>query len=365
MSEATHIPVIDISTPSPNVAQQVLTAAKTHGFLFIQNDGVTIPPQDIEDMFHLSKKYFHQPREAKAEFAIHSENAGGINRGWVSMQGESLDPQGQKDGKEAFNIAPSTPSTPLQPLPKILAQSSPLISRFQTQCHALCTSILDLLGTALDVPDPTYFSSRHDRARGSSGSIFRLLYYPETGTSGSGNEKKTEHGGGDGDGGESQIRAGAHSDYGSLTLLFRLPGQPGLELLSLSNTATAEKTWVPVPVNPAPATLSTPPILVNIGDLLSFWTNGLLKSTVHRVTSTSSTTTSSTERYSIAYFCHPLDHIQLDAVPSAVIQEYGESKKGEEELAGQRKRLGMGEGEGAVLTAKQHLDRRLKVTYGL
>lgn len=47
------IPVIDISKPSPAVAQQVLDAASTHGFLFIKNDGVTIPPKDIKDMFDL------------------------------------------------------------------------------------------------------------------------------------------------------------------------------------------------------------------------------------------------------------------------------------------------------------------------
>lgn len=51
--EDTSIPVIDISNPSLEVAQQVLEAASTHGFLFIKNDGVTIPPQDIDDMFKL------------------------------------------------------------------------------------------------------------------------------------------------------------------------------------------------------------------------------------------------------------------------------------------------------------------------
>jgi hypothetical protein len=48
-----EIPVIDISSPSPEVAKQVLEAASTHGFLFIKNDGATIPPKDIHDMFQL------------------------------------------------------------------------------------------------------------------------------------------------------------------------------------------------------------------------------------------------------------------------------------------------------------------------
>jgi hypothetical protein len=47
------IPVIDISSPSDDIAKQVLDAASTHGFLFIKNDGITIPPEDIADMFKL------------------------------------------------------------------------------------------------------------------------------------------------------------------------------------------------------------------------------------------------------------------------------------------------------------------------
>lgn len=66
---------------------------------------------------------------------------------------------------------------------------------------------------------------------------------------------------------------------GSLTLLFQRPLQPGLEILTPSSS------WASVPVYP-PGTESDPfpPILVNIGDLMQFWTDGLLRSTVHRVT---------------------------------------------------------------------------------
>ncbi|KAF2026882.1 Clavaminate synthase-like protein [Setomelanomma holmii] len=334
----TDIPVFDISHPAPEVAQQVLDAASTHGFLFIKNDGVTIPPKDIDDMFQLSKEFFASPLEHKQEFAIHSEKAGGINRGWVSMQGESLDPEGQETGdpKQAFNIAPPTPSTPLQPLPMPLSAHTALITRFQTSCHTLCTSILYLLSTALHIPDASYFSTRHDSTRGPSGTIFRLLYYPKTDSTAS-------------------IRAGAHSDYGSITLLFRLPGQAGLELL------TPAGTWVPVPVDPSNTSdaPSTPPILVNIGDLLCYWTAGLLRSTIHRVTFSGGE-----ERYSMAYFCHPCDDVRLEAVPSKVMEEFGD--KGKEKLESQRKRLGLrGEEDGVVITAREHLERRLRVTYGL
>jgi hypothetical protein len=61
--ENTDIPVIDVSAPSADVARQVLDAASTHGFLFIKNDGVTIPPQDIDDMFKLVSLCTQTPHE--------------------------------------------------------------------------------------------------------------------------------------------------------------------------------------------------------------------------------------------------------------------------------------------------------------
>ena len=64
----------------------------------------------------------------------------------------------------------------------------------------------------------------------------------------------------------------------------------------------------------------------------------------------------------MAYFCHPLDDVVLEGVPSEVVARFRE-ERGEKALEEQRRRVGAREGE--VLTAGQHLERRLKVTYGL
>lgn len=145
---------------------------------------------------------------------------------------------------------------------------------------------------------------------------------------------------------EEDIRAGAHSDYGSVTLLFRLPDQPGLEIL------TPEGKWATVPVNPEPGSGDeTLPILVNIGDLLSHWTNGLLKSTVHRVIFPKKGD-GGEDRMSIAYFCHPLDDEELSEIPSEVV-------------AAQRRKMNGSAPDEKVLTAKGHLDSRLAATYNV
>ncbi|KAK3167044.1 hypothetical protein OEA41_010169 [Lepraria neglecta] len=128
---------------------------------------------------------------------------------------------------------------------------------------------------------------------------------------------------------------------GSLTLLFQRASQPGLEILTPSST------WSPVPVYP-PGTEADafPPILVNIGDLMHFWTNGLLKSTVHRVVFPEG---ESEDRYSIAYFCHPLDKVEIEAVPSEMIKERGRESEQQ---------------NGKTITAEGYLKKRLAETYG-
>jgi isopenicillin N synthase-like dioxygenase len=149
------------------------------------------------------------------------------------------------------------------------------------------------------------------------------------------------------------IRAGAHSDYGSITLLFQRPSQPGLEIL------TPDNNWAPVPVFPPDYKTSTtlPPILVNIADLLSYWTNGLLKSTIHRVIFPKDARRGGEDRYSIAYFCHPANDTELVAVPSKMVQERSFS---ENEKVGH----GGGVDDKKAMTAAEHLHKRLEATYG-
>lgn len=148
------------------------------------------------------------------------------------------------------------------------------------------------------------------------------------------------------------VRAGAHSDYGSLTLLFRLRGQAGLEIL------TRENTWAPVPVTP-PGTEADalPPILINIGDLLSYWTNGMFRSTVHRVVFGGEGAPGETDtgpRYSMAFFCHPVGSVTLDPVPSERVKQF---------VAPEGTPHANPYAERKVMTADEHLFMRLRESY--
>ncbi|EME85456.1 uncharacterized protein MYCFIDRAFT_124403, partial [Pseudocercospora fijiensis CIRAD86] len=321
-----QIPVIDISPHNVEAPKQLLAAARDFGFIFISNDNEAgIPPDLIAQQFEISKDFFSLPTEIKEQVSIASNKAG-KNHGWLSQGVEKLDPKTQKspDVKEAFNLSLPTPDKTFdQPLPPPILSHLSSVINFELACHNLCQKILSIFALALEIPE-NWFTSRHDPSQGPVGSIFRYLYYPARKTTTS----------------EIDLRAGAHSDYGSITCLFQLPGQPGLEI-------QRGKEWVRVPVDPLQRGGALP-ILVNIGDLLEDWTGGLLKSTVHRVVFPEGEADAG-DRYSIAYFCHPLDEALLEPVPSRIVREFAEKN-------------GTRSGREGV-TARDHLMERLAATY--
>jgi len=247
-----------------------------------------------------------------------------------------------------FNFGAFIGGKATQPVPESIKPHEAELAAFRESCHELCRKLLLLFGIGLGVNPPDFFTRAHSPEK-VSGSILRFLHYPPPSATPSAQD--------------ADVRAGAHSDYGSVTLLFRLKGQAGLEILTPKNT------WTPVPVCP-PGTEEdpSPPILVNIGDLLSYWTNGLLRSTVHRVTFASSTTndnshaakpvegeTTTDPRYSIVYFCHPADDTPLTAVPSERVHNFQGG------LA--TSNVGNPYAERKVLSAAEHLKMRLQATY--
>ncbi|KAL3472974.1 putative oxidoreductase [Aspergillus californicus] len=356
-----ELPILDISNPEdPAAGKAMLDAATKYGFLYVDSKGTDFTAEDVQKAFEQSKGFFASPAKDKEPCRIQSNN-----RGWSGMHSETLDPEHQRTGdfKEAFNFGEFSAGKAQQPLPPSLAAHETTVGHFADLCTKTCNRILQLLALGLEI-SPDFFTTRHDPSKGSTGCILRYLYYPSISAPATATYDHTV-----------DVRAGAHSDYGSVTLLFQRPGQPGLEIL------TSEETWAPVPVEPGKQTstpetaaqdLSSPfpfpPILVNIGDLLSYWTDGLLKSTVHRVVFPISERTgnSSQDRYSIVFFCHPLDRTELVPVPSEIVASY--RKKKDTAGAGEEK-VGFGGGAGNLepgkraLTAAEHLALRLNATY--
>jgi isopenicillin N synthase-like dioxygenase len=123
---------------------------------------------------------------------------------------------------------------------------------FFEDCKDLIHQILCALATSLKLPE-NQLKDTHLR------SLFqlRLLHYPPVPTSLIRAEEKS--------------RISAHSDFGTLTLLFQ-DSVGGLEVEDPNSPGIFR------PVKPIPGT-----VLVNIGDLMERWSNGRWRSTVHRV----------------------------------------------------------------------------------
>lgn len=134
---------------------------------------------------------------------------------------------------------------------------------------------------------------------------------------------------------------------GSLTLLFQRSSQPGLEIRG------TKADWSSVPVWPQGTEADPfPPVLVNVGDLLSYWTNGFLRSTVHRVVIPPDGRAS--DRYSMAYFCHPTNQTRLTPIPSDLVTHaFVPAATANEGFV-----------NSSILTAEEHLRSRLAATYG-
>jgi isopenicillin N synthase-like dioxygenase len=99
---------------------------------------------------------------------------------------------------------------------------------------------------------------------------------------------------------ESHLRAQPHTDFGTLTLL----AQDRAGGLQIENEDGA---WVDVPV--VPETL-----VVNLGELMSPWTNGRWQATRHRVVNPPRPAAGS-HRLSIAYFNKPNYSAVIDCIP--------------------------------------------------
>ncbi len=286
------IPLIDFAPFSTNdtehdtgqqrqVAQQIYHACHTVGFLYLRNHGIS--DGAIAQAFTQAHSFFDLPMSKKLQVAWSSENS---NRGYVGMERERLDESQPGDLKEAFNVGREFPSDIEDPtlMANRWPASHPIFQQRITQFFEECTvgahNVLRAFAIALSLP-PDALTKHHQN----HGYTLRLLHYPPLQTSPK----------------SGQIRAGAHSDYGSLTLLFQ-DSVGGLEVLN------ARGEWIAAPAVPGA-------VLINTGDLLQRWSNDVFLSTRHRVALPQRDKTEH-HRYSIAFFCQPDANAQVACLPT-------------------------------------------------
>ncbi|ETW84068.1 hypothetical protein HETIRDRAFT_314440, partial [Heterobasidion irregulare TC 32-1] len=299
------IPLIDFSkyrqagslSEKRNVADEIVKGFTEVGFIYLQGHG--IPNATIKNAFSKSEDFFRLPTDAKSQLAWEDPRS---NRGYVCVGRErttqSADPAEiaklratAPDSKESMEIGRDWDTTWKNRWPQESAVpgfKQTMLEFFQT-CHELHVFVMRSIALGLDLEE-AYFDNKIDQQYHN----LRLLSYPPIKTS---LLQK-----------EGQARAGAHSDYGSLTLLF----QDSVGGLEVQNPHT-KLFQAATPIEGA--------IVINAGDLLARWSNDVLRSTLHRVVAPPAKKISDTEsvtpaRQSIAFFCNPNGDSQIECLPN-------------------------------------------------
>jgi len=148
----------------------------------------------------------------------------------------------------------------------------------------LARSLMRIFALALELPEP-FFDDKIDNHI----SMFRSLRYPHL------------KGGIE----EGQLRAGAHTDYGSLTIVKPDGALGGLQVRN------RERTWIDVPY-------VEDGFVVNIGDLMMQWTNDQWISTLHRVVNPPENVDGDQQRQSLVFFHQPNYDVMVKCLPSCL-----------------------------------------------
>jgi isopenicillin N synthase-like dioxygenase len=272
-SETSHrqlrqIDLTDYTRRRAQIREEIWEASLDTGFFQLVNHGVDA--ETLAEAFALTAAFFALPDEVKAAYPFDRPN----NAGWESRS--QVRPSTRSaDAKESYQITRSHMDG-LWPPDSVLPGFRERLLLLESTCWQVAMRVLscfaDKLGFPLD-----FFTLAHDPASPTYQSTLRLLhYYPVDLTNA---------------GAEHEWRAGAHTDYDCLTLLFQQEGQGGLQVLPGSEADT--NAWTPVPP-------LGDVITCNIGDMLMRWSDDLLPSNFHRVKAPLGERVG--DRYSIAYF---------------------------------------------------------------
>jgi isopenicillin N synthase-like dioxygenase len=168
--------------------------------------------------------------------------------------------------------------------PERLADARPVFTRYYREMGRLAQTLMRIFALDFDL-DEHFFDDKIDRHI----SRLRLRNYPAQMTPPL----------------PGQLRAGAHSDYGSLTILATENKPGGLQVCNAAGD------WVDVPAIPGC-------FIVNLGDLMARWTNDAWVSTLHRVSNPPAELAATSRRQSLVFFHNPNYDAPVAYIPTCL-----------------------------------------------
>lgn len=278
----TDIPIVDFGqfangddAHRRKIASQVDWAASEVGFMYVDNLG--IDQALLKEAFASSAAFFDRPESEKERCAFIQD----INLGFQGSGNQRLDPSIAPDLKEAFtmrDVHKNADRAELWPSPEFLDTAS----RFFDEALRGSNIVMEAFAMALDLPVDFFRNCHHGE-----NIALRYLHYPVV----------------DGALGDDQIGCGAHTDFGTITLLFQ-DDVGGLQIQGRDGV-WRDATYIPGT------------IIINTADLLATWSNDRYRSTPHRVKPVANPR----DRYSIAYFVDPDTDTAVSAFPSCVADD--------------------------------------------
>jgi isopenicillin N synthase-like dioxygenase len=268
---AREVRVIDLSdfeARRAEITEQLWNAAVDVGFFQLANHGV--PLAQIREAFAMSERFFALPTGVKAQYPL-SRNAG-----WESLA-QVRPSTGTPDQKESYQITRPRMAG-LYPGEDELPGFKATMLAFEQASWAVGMKVLSCFADRLGF-DRNFFTCAHDPASDTYQSTLRLLHYYAIPL-------------------EAQDaldlwRAGAHTDFDCLTILYQREGQGGLQVCPGKEYEAQE--WTSI----APR---EDLITCNIGDMLMRWSDDRLPSNFHRVRNPVPGEYMG-PRYSLAFFC--------------------------------------------------------------
>lgn len=241
-----------------------------------------IAPELIQSAYAAAEAVFSLPESTKARYEDLTLKG---QRGFTSFGREHAKDSPYPDLKEFWHIGPET-GTPVNLWPQeVVAFQIAMTALFQ-QLTTCADTLLEACALYLDLPRPALQAMTTD-----SPTLLRVIHYPPV--------PPEAH--------PASVRAAPHEDINLITLLCEAT-TPGLELLQ------RDSSWLPIAAIPGQ-------IIVDTGDMLQNLTNGLFKSTTHRVVNPLD---DRERRFSLPFFVHPRTAIDLSPLRQCIERTGGD-----------------------------------------
>jgi isopenicillin N synthase-like dioxygenase len=292
------VPIIDIGpfldgSDPHRVVGEVDGACRELGFLVISGHGVS--PEVLDRGVEAMRAFFAQPEEAKAGHVKEGYSSGYSEFANMSL-GQSLGAAAPADLREGFSakrrdiLNPASPAWGDEPATREMRLA---LTDYYFAMNAVADTLMQIFALALGRERDYFeqFTYRHDSNLG-------IFHYPPMQTAPL----------------PGQLRGGAHTDFGGVTVLHASPSVEGLQVWNGDD-------WEDVPVVEGA-------FVINLGDLMKRWTNDVWNSTLHRVANPVDGAWDS-DRLSIAFFHQPNKDALIQSLDDSAPAKYPAITSGE------------------------------------